>query len=167
MDLRCFPVSILLKRAERVVDFGEDLKHTVEAMFKTMYETRGVGLAANQVGIDRMIAVANPTGEKKDELTLINPEIIESEGSESLEEGCLSCPGINAQIKRAQRVTVRYQDTAGEFHDLQAEDILARIIQHELDHLNGKVIIDRMSATAKILHKQQINALKQSPGKEE
>jgi len=167
MDLCYFPESILLKRAERVVDFDERLKETVRAMFKTMYETKGVGLAANQVGIDRMIAVVNPTGEKKDELALINPEIIESEGAESLEEGCLSCPGINARIRRARHVTVRYQDTAGESHILEAEGILARIIQHEVDHLGGKVIIDRMSPAAKILYKQQINALKKSSGKEE
>ena len=125
-----------------------------------MYQNKGVGLAANQVGIDKMIAVVNPSGEKEDELVLINPEIIEARGSASLEEGCLSCPGINAQITRAQHIEVRFQDERGASCVVEAEGIFARIIQHEVDHLRGKAIIDRMSPAARIFHNSQIKTLK-------
>jgi len=165
MEIAYFPDAVLVNATERVDTFDRHLEQTVREMFRMMYETKGVGLAANQVGINKRLAVVNPTGEKDDELVLINAEIIESEGSQAMEEGCLSCPGINAEIKRARRIKVRFQDMHGAFRTIEAQDMLARIIQHELDHLDGKVIIDRMSQVARILNKNRIDALKKESRK--
>ena len=162
MELCYFPKPVLLKACEKVTAFDDELEKTAGEMFRMMYETRGVGLAGPQAGLGKMIAVINPTGEKDDEIIIINPEIIESDGAESMEEGCLSCPGINAQIKRAKRIKVRYRDVKGNPQTLEAEGLLARIIQHEVDHLQGRTIIDRMSPTAKILHKRHISSLKKA-----
>ena len=162
MDFYYFPEPILLKSTEKVARFDADLEKIVRQMFQKMYESKGVGLAANQVGVNKMVAVINPTGEAKDELVLINPEIIKSEDSESKEEGCLSCPGINAEIKRARRIKVRFQDLKGDVRIIEAQDLLARIIQHEVDHLKGRVIIERMSPAARIIHKSHIESLRKN-----
>ena len=160
MDLTYYPDPVLVNATEKVDAFDADLEKTAREMFRIMYETKGVGLAANQVGINKRLAVVNPTREKEGELILVNPEIIESEGSQAMEEGCLSCPGINAEIKRAERIKFRFQDIHGVSQTIEAGDMLARIIQHEVDHLDGKVIVDRMSQVARILNKNQIDALK-------
>jgi peptide deformylase len=165
MELTYFPDPVIVNATERVETFDAELEKVARQMFLMMYENKGVGLAANQAGINKRIAVINPTGGPEDELILVNPEIIASDGSEVSEEGCLSCPGINAEIKRADAITLRFQDVQGAFHTLEAQDMLARIIQHEVDHLDGRVIIDRMSPAARILNKRQIEVLRKKARK--
>ena len=141
--------SILLKPANRVRDFGPTLHKLLDDMVETVREAPGVGVAAPQVGIDwRVSVVEYPLDEEKPEETmrvyeLINPEIIKAKGSEVGQEGCLSIPGIAADVDRATYVLVRAQDRFGKEFRIKAYDWLARIFQHEIDHLQGVLMTDK------------------------
>jgi peptide deformylase len=130
-------------------------------MIELMHQNRGVGLAANQVAVPLRIFIANPTGEQGKERVFINPQIIETTGWIESEEGCLSVPQIQTNIRRQQKVAVKAIDLKGNPFEMRAEGLLARIIQHETDHINGKIILDRMSRIAKISHRRQIQYLEQ------
>ena len=119
----------------------------IQEMFSIMYQHRGVGLAANQVNLPLRLFVANPTGEKDsgEEYVFLNPVIRRATGSVDSDEGCLSLPGLNAPIKRNKMVVVNAYSIDGKEIDIQVEGFLARIIQHEIDHLDGVLFIDRMS----------------------
>jgi len=139
---------VLEREAEVVTEFDTPELHKFLAdMFESMYAAKGVGLAAPQIGIARNIAVIDTSvGEKpEDRLVLINPKILKLEGKQTGEEGCLSIPGFREQVSRAQRATVRAQNAKGEWYEMTGEDLLARAFQHEIDHLNGKLIIDFLS----------------------
>ncbi len=132
---------ILRKKSREVTQFDESLKSFVEDMFETMYSYQGVGLAAVQVGrLRRVIVVDDYDGRK---YAMVNPEIIEESGCEVGTEGCLSIPGKIGEVERFTSIKVKYQDLEGEEEILEAEAFLARIIQHELDHLNGVLYTDR------------------------
>ncbi len=133
---------ILREETSPVVDFGDAFQQLIEDMFETMYAAQGVGLAAPQVGHKEQLAVIDCEDVK---LVLVNPEIIESEGSEKAEEACLSIPEIFGPVPRATRVRLRAQDRTGEFIEIEAHDYVARCIQHEIDHLHGKLFIDYLS----------------------
>jgi len=139
-----YPESVLLKKTSIVSTIDGELKSLVKDMFETMYVTQGVGLSANQIGIPKRIAVMNHTGNKEDELVLINPAILRREGSSKMEEGCLSMPGVNFDVKRAEMIEVEFLDLGGNKVRLRMEGLPARIVQHEIDHLNGNVFIDRI-----------------------
>lgn len=130
--------------------FDDALQKLIDDLFETMYAERGLGLAAPQIGVNMRLTVIDcPSDRSEDDakkLVLINPEIVsKSEDTKTYQEGCLSVPGVYAKVKRAVRVTLRAQDRFGEFYELEAEDLLAECIQHEIDHLDGKVFIDYLS----------------------
>jgi peptide deformylase len=139
---------VLKKRAEAVTEFDDELRDFVSRMANTLYEENGVGLAAPQVGVSRRIVVIDLSfGEEVDRiLPMINPEILSSEGECTLEEGCLSIPGIYEDVVRAERIYVRYSDPEGRPREMDAEGYLARVIQHESDHLDGILFVDRLGA---------------------
>jgi peptide deformylase len=130
------PDAILEKECEKVTDFDKKLKKLLVNMYDTMIEADGVGLAAPQVGIDLQVAIVD-IGDESGTIELINPEIIESEGSQTDIEGCLSFPGLYGEVTRPYSIRVRTQDRKGRTVEFQAQDFLARAIQHEIDHLHG------------------------------
>jgi peptide deformylase len=140
-----FPDPRLRERARRVEAVDETLQRTLDDLFETMYAAPGVGLAATQVGIARQVAVIDVSEEKNEPRVFINPELLAREGSCDSEEGCLSVPGYYDAIQRAERVTVRALDRDGKSFELEAEGLLAICIQHEIDHLNGRLFIDYLS----------------------
>lgn len=155
-----YPHPVLSRPAECVTDFDPRLADLAERMVEIMHAAGGVGLAAPQVGLSIRLFVAGPTGEAdSDDIVLINPEIIDRQGQAIIEEGCLSCPGIHTRIKRAAVLTVRAAGLDGTISEWAAEDLLARIVQHELDHLNGTLIIDRMSTVAKLSNRRTLKDL--------
>lgn len=140
-----FPDPRLRARARKVETVNETLRKTLDDMFDTMYAAPGIGLAATQVGIDRRFAVIDVSEEKNERRVFINPEILERRGGCDSDEGCLSVPEYFDTVKRAEWVRVRALDAQGEPFELEAEGLLAICIQHEIDHLNGKLFIDYLS----------------------
>ncbi|EEO28408.1 peptide deformylase [Oxalobacter paraformigenes] len=141
-----YPDPRLLKPSRPVTSFDSELKTLVENMAQTMYEAPGVGLAAPQVNAHRQVVVID-VSEKRNELhVFINPQIIKASEEKTLfEEGCLSLPGIYDEIERPARVTVRAQDVDGKAFEMEAEGLLAVCVQHEIDHLKGRVFVDYLS----------------------
>ena len=138
---------ILRTPAEPVDRWDDELEKLVADMLETMYYAHGVGLAANQVGVPKKLFVADISGgqDPNQVLVILNPEILETEGEEKMEEGCLSLPGIYAPVTRAYRVKLRGQTPTMEWKVWTAEGFLARAFQHEVDHLEGRVFIDRLN----------------------
>ena len=140
-----FPDPRLTKVAKPVVSFDEDLKKLVRDMTETMYSAHGIGLAATQVNVHQRLLVLD-ISEQRDQLRVyINPQILNSSGEQLHEEGCLSVPGVYADVKRAEQVTVRAQDTDGNVFEEQLEGLHAVCIQHEMDHLLGRLFVDYLS----------------------
>ncbi|MEN3371718.1 peptide deformylase [Dechloromonas sp. ZS-1] len=140
-----FPDPRLRKVAVPVNKIDNGIKKLAADMAETMYEAPGIGLAATQVDVHQRVVVIDISEEKNDLLVLINPEITEMDGLAIGEEGCLSVPGIYDKVERAEQVAVRYLDLDGQQRVLKADGLLAVCIQHELDHLNGKVFVDHLS----------------------
>jgi len=140
-----FPDPRLRLRAEPVREFDAELKQFVADMFETMYAANGVGLAATQVAVSQQVLVADMSDERNQPLALINPEILEKNGSQVYQEGCLSFPGIFADVTRALKVKVKAHDVDGKEIVMEVEGPLAVCIQHEMDHLAGKVFVDYLS----------------------
>lgn len=142
------PHPRLRDKAKPVTDFGAKLQHLIDDMFETMYAAPGVGLAATQVGIAQRVAVMDCSRDenRREPMVMINPEILEQAEPEEMDEGCLSVPGVGEKVKRHQRLRVRAQDRAGKSFELAAEGLLAQCVQHEVDHLDGKLYIDRLSS---------------------
>ena len=140
-----FPDPRLRTRAEPVQHFDAALKQLVADMFETMYAANGVGLAATQVNVHRQVLVADMSEDSNQPLVLINPEILEKDGAQVYQEGCLSFPGIYADVTRALKVKVKARDIDGQEIIVEAEGPLAVCIQHEMDHLAGKVFVDYLS----------------------
>ncbi|MDR3164812.1 MAG: peptide deformylase [Synergistaceae bacterium] len=138
-----YPNPALREAASEVIEFGNELKKLVADMWETMYLSKGVGLAAPQVGRALRLFVADWEGNRR---VIINPMIIEAEGAERVDEGCLSFPGIYEEVTRPTKIRIVYRDENGERHDETAEGYLARIFSHETDHLNGRLLIDNLSA---------------------
>jgi len=156
-----FGNPVLEKPAEAVTAFDDELKKLVEDMFESMYEARGVGLAAPQVGISKRLAVIDVTFKEDPnaKLVLVNPEIIHTEGKHTQPEGCLSIPEFREPVTRARKVTVRAQDIHGKWYEKTGDDLLARALLHETDHLNGKLYISHISALKRDLMKRKIRKL--------
>lgn len=158
LKIYTYPDPILRKKAEPITEFDDDLKKLAADMAETMYDAPGVGLAANQIGIARQIVVIDITGseaEEKDLITLVNPKIVKGEGSEMGEEGCLSVVDYSANVKRFTKIQVEAQDLDGNPLNFEAEDYFARVIQHEVDHLNGHLFIDLISSLKRSLYKKK------------
>ncbi|NLV83424.1 MAG: peptide deformylase [Spirochaetales bacterium] len=144
MDIYTLGEDVLRTKAEKITDFDQSLSILVDAMFDTMDEADGVGLAAPQIGVSKRIFVID-TRKDKERIAFVNPVIIEtSQNTVSYEEGCLSIPTMYTQIVRPAEVTVQAQDVKGKSFVLKATGLLARAIQHEYDHLEGVLFIDRM-----------------------
>ncbi len=159
MKILKYPHPILLKPTAEVGKIDESLAVLAQQMFATMYEARGVGLSANQVGNNQRMAVINPTGKPEDEMVLINPFVVRRSGRVLEEEGCLSFPEVYGKVVRARSVTVEYTDLSGEARTIEADELLARIFQHEVDHLEGVVFIKKMTPAARASIKTNLKKL--------
>jgi peptide deformylase len=140
-----FPDLRLKKLAAPVIKIDNSIRRLAADMAETMYEAPGIGLAATQVDVHKRVVVVDISEEKNDLRVFINPELLNWEGSALGDEGCLSVPGVYDKVERAERVSVRYLDLDGKSHVLEADGLLAVCIQHEIDHLNGKVFVDHLS----------------------
>ena len=140
-----YPDPRLRTRAHPVAQVDDEVRRLVDDMFETMYAAPGVGLAATQVDVHRRVLVADVSDERNQPLCLINPEIIRREGTQTQEEGCLSVPGVYDKVVRSERVRVRALDRDGREFELDADGLLAVCIQHEMDHLEGKLFVDYLS----------------------
>ena len=141
-----FPDERLRTVAKPVERVDDKLRKVIDSMFETMYEAPGIGLAATQVDFHQRLIVIDVSEEKNQPLVFINPEILEKEGVEEMDEGCLSVPGIYEKVQRADKVKVRALDRNGESFELEADGLLAVCIQHEIDHLDGKLFVDYLSS---------------------
>jgi peptide deformylase len=146
LDILHFPDPRLRNKAKPVAQVDDSIRRLIDDMLETMYQAPGIGLAATQVNVAKRVVVIDLSDEKNQPLCLVNPEIIEKDGEEQMEEGCLSVPGIYEMVKRANRIRVRAFDRDGNSFEMEAEDLLAVCIQHELDHLEGKLFVDYLSS---------------------
>jgi len=161
LTIREYPDPILSRRTSPVSEIDRNLRHLIEEMFGTMYEGRGVGLAAPQVGEGIRLCVLNCKGKPDGELILINPVIVSATGEATDEEGCLSVPGIRSKVTRAERVTVRAYDQNGKELELEADGLEARALQHETDHLNGRLFFQLLSEPGRMAIRRQLKQLEQ------
>ena len=145
LEILEFPDPRLRTKAAPVTVVDDALRALIADMFETMYAAPGIGLAATQVDVHRRLLVADVTSDKSEPHVLINPEILEKDGVTVSDEGCLSVPGYYEEIERAQHIRVRYLDRQGDPQEMEAEDLLAVCIQHEMDHLEGKLFVDYLS----------------------
>jgi peptide deformylase len=164
-----FPDERLRRKASPVEVFDNALQRTIDDMFETMYAAPGIGLAAVQVNIPKRIVVLDISEEKNAPLCLINPEILERTGIEEMDEGCLSLPGIFEKVSRPNAVRIHALDRYGDPLDLSAEGLLAVCIQHEIDHLEGRLFVDYLSplkrqmVRKKLKKEQRLRAANKSP----
>jgi peptide deformylase len=140
-----FPDPRLRTRAAPVAEVDASIRKLIDDMFETMYAAPGIGLAATQVNVHKRVLVVDVSEDRSKPLALINPEIINLEGVEETEEGCLSVPGIYDKVTRAERIRVRTLDRSGKPLEIDADGLLAVCIQHEMDHLEGKLFVDYLS----------------------
>lgn len=145
LEILHFPDPRLRKKATPVDEVNDQVRQTVKDMLETMYDAPGIGLAATQVNIQQQIIVMDVTDDKSSPVCLINPQIIDKDGEEQMQEGCLSVPGIFENVQRAENITVRALNEQGAEFTLAADGLLAVCIQHEMDHLDGKLFVDYLS----------------------
>ena len=155
-EIRVVGDRVLTKKCRPVEKMTPRISELIDDMFDTMYEANGVGLAAPQVGILKRIVVMDVDGTPH---LLINPEILETSGSQTGAEGCLSLPGIHETVKRGNKIRVKYMDENFVEHEEEVEGYLARVMQHEFDHLDGKMFIDHISPLRKQMIKGKLNTM--------
>jgi peptide deformylase len=161
LEIKKYPEKILKQKTTPIKNIDSDTQQLIENMLDTMHAARGLGLAANQVGISKRLCVLDTSqeSEKKSVIILINPVIIEKEGSIESPEGCLSIPGCSTGIKRAERVYVSGLNRDGKPINIEGTGLLARAIQHEIDHLDGLLLFDRMSPIKREFFKRRYKKL--------
>ncbi len=161
LELLYYPDEKLHQASSPVTEFNDELKKLVTDMFETMYADEGIGLAAPQINVFKRIVVIDVVNERKpeDQLVLINPEFISKEGTTGIDEGCLSVPGLRGKVERAEKVTVKAQNLNGEFFEINADGLLAICLQHEIDHLNGKLFIDYLSPLKRNMYRSKAKQL--------
>ena len=145
LEVLCFPDPRLRTVAKPVAEVTDETRRIVSDMLETMYDEFGIGLAAVQVNIPQRIVVIDLSEDGSEPMCLINPEIFETEGTEEMEEGCLSVPEFRALVQRAEKIRFRALNEKGEEFEIEADGLLAVCIQHEIDHLNGKLFVDYLS----------------------
>lgn len=160
MELVIYPDPFLKQETVEVVTFGDELARDADNMLDLMYHSKGLGLAGPQAGLSKKIIVLNPSGKQGDEAVLINPHIADSSGEIRFEEGCLSFPGIYAKITRPERIRCIARTLSGKEVSFECDNLLARIIQHETDHLNGVLLVDRMSPAERKAHQRELRRLR-------
>jgi len=161
LEILHFPDTRLRTQAKSVKQVDSTIRKLVNDMFETMYKVPGIGLAATQVNIHKQVIVVDVSEEQNQPLCLINPKILSSDGKQSTEEGCLSVPGIFEKVERAGRITVQALNQKGEDFTLTTEGVLAVCIQHEIDHLNGKLFVDYLSSLKRQLIRKKLIKKKQ------
>jgi peptide deformylase len=165
-----YPEPVLRKKASTVTEFNQELKEIIADMADTMFDAPGAGLAAPQIGISKRIVVINTSKREGDAdkkiLALINPVILSGEGSQIDEEGCLSVRDFSAKVKRFMNIKVRAQDPEGQELEFEAEEFFARVIQHEVDHIEGVLYIDHISSLKRNLYKRRLKKLLQTEAEE-
>ena len=164
LEVKLYGCPILAQKAEPVTELTDEVRDFIDQLVYTLYATEGVGLAAPQVGVSKRIFVCDKDfyqTEEKNPLVLINPEFTAFSGEQEYEEGCLSIPNIYEKIIRFQKVTIKYRDLDWKEQELQAEDTLAVILQHEFDHLEGKTFVDRISKIKKMSIAFKLNRIAQ------
>ncbi len=164
LEIKKYPDPVLRQKAEEVKDLNGALQKLIDDMIQTMHEAPGIGLAAPQVGRPLRLIVTDISHREPEQplIVLINPEIVEAEGKIDSEEGCLSVPGYYTTIKRKGRVLVRGLDRDGKPVEIEAEGLLARVLQHEIDHLNGILFIDHLSPIKKEFFKKRYKRMAQA-----
>ncbi|MCS7203096.1 MAG: peptide deformylase [Thermodesulfovibrio sp.] len=162
LEIRKYPDEILKKVAEPVTKINGELQKLIDDMIETMYASNGVGLAAPQVGVLKRLIVVDTSVRQKNQslLVLINPEIVNYEGEVLSEEGCLSVPGFTTKLSRKEKIYIKAFDRKGKPIEIEADGLLSRALQHEIDHLNGILIIDRLSPLKKELFRRKYLKLK-------
>ncbi len=160
LEIRKYPDPLLNKKTQNLREITGIDKQLIRDMIETMKAAQGVGLAANQVGVSKRIFVFNPSSDEWRAEALINPVIIKRRGSEKWEEGCLSLPGISENVRRFSYLLVKGLDINGKQYQFEARGLLARIIQHEIDHLNGILLIDRLNLLCRL---RALRQLKRAP----
>ena len=145
LEILHFPDPRLRTKAKPVEVVDSEIGRLIDDMFETMYAAPGIGLAATQVNVHRRVLVVDISEEKDQPLVFINPEILDRQGTEEMEEGCLSVPGFYEKVTRAERVKVRALDRQGNGFEIEADGLLAVCVQHEIDHLDGKLFVDYVS----------------------
>ena len=142
-----FPDQDLRIKAKPVETFDEELKALTDDMFETMHSVNGIGLAATQIGVAKQVAVIDISPEKNEPLVIVNPEIqiLDPSKTEDYDEGCLSVPGFFETISRPSDIKLSYQDLSGKKQEIKPEGLLTKVVQHELDHLNGRLFVDHIS----------------------
>ena len=163
LDILHFPDPRLRNKAKPVAQVDDSIRRLIDDMLETMYQAPGIGLAATQVNVAKRVVVIDLSEEKNEPLCLINPEIIEKDGVEQMEEGCLSVPGIFETVSRADRIRFKALDRDGVPFDEEAEGLLAVCVQHELDHLDGKLFVDYLSS----LKRQRIRKKLEKEGRQQ
>jgi peptide deformylase len=163
-----YPHPVLREKSAPVSEFDQELARLAADMADTMYLAPGVGLAANQIGVARQLLVYDPEPdpEKRHYRVLVNPRIVRAEGEEPGDEGCLSVRELCAEVKRAWKVVVEARDLEGNPLTIEAEDFPARVLQHEIDHLNGILFIDRISPLKRALYKKKLKKMLQAEKEE-
>ena len=151
-----FPDERLRTVAQPVTDFGDRLQQQIDDMFETMYEQKGIGLAATQVNFHQQLIVMDLYDDEDRPKIFINPELVEKSGQFTNEEGCLSVPGVYAKVDRAEHVTLKAHDREGNEFTIEADGLFAICIQHEMDHLNGKLFVDYLSPLKRNRIKQKL-----------
>lgn len=151
------PDPVLRQKGKPVTVFDDSLHTLIDDMFETMYDAKGVGLAAPQIGLSLQLAVVDVLGDKTQQWVLINPQVTASEGEKEYQEGCLSVPGTYDTVIRAEKVTVSAQDKWGKPYDITADGLLGECLQHEIDHLNGKLYIDLLSSLKRSMAKRKMD----------
>lgn len=155
LDLVLYPNEGLREICRPVKEMTDALDRLIDDMLYTMYDAPGIGLAAPQIAVQQRVIVVDVSEDKSQPLALINPEVVRSAGHITWEEGCLSLPGIYAKVDRPSDILVRGMDRDGKTVEIEADDLLAICIQHEIDHLNGKLFVDHLSGIkrSRLLHK--------------
>jgi len=156
-----YPDPVLRKKAKKVETFDDDLKRLVQDMAETMYNAPGVGLAAPQIGESVQVIVVDVSADEsnRDYVVMVNPDIVESAGTQEDEEGCLSVIDMTALVKRKKKIRVVYWDIDGQQKELTVEDRMAVVLQHEIDHLHGILFIDHLSPLKRSLYKKKLKKL--------
>lgn len=154
------PDPRLRLKSSKIEQFDDNLQILINDMFDTMYHAKGVGLAAPQIGINICLSVVDVIGDKTQQLVLINPEVVASHGQATYTEGCLSVPGAYDTVIRAERVTVRALDRFGKPFEITADGLLGECLQHEIDHLNGKLFVDLLSPLKRVMARKKLEKFK-------